>query len=156
MKSPHLTLVLPLCACLWLSSLGTMWGQSSPRSYLKGTLMDQENQTPIAYANLIPLGQAGSGTLTNVNGLFLLNWSGESDSVVIRHLNYGPITLGIEAIRDTVWLSPIPIELDEVPIFSKSPQDLWKRVIEHLDENHYHEEVAYAVDSRGMFYRPDQ
>jgi hypothetical protein len=142
-----------LLTALLLAFTLQLWGQTT---YLRGVLMDQETKNPIAYARIAPLGQPKAGGLSNVDGGFRISWSQDFDSVLIRHLNYGQVKIEVAALRDTVWLTPVPIELDEVPIFSESPEDLWKRVIEHVDENHFHEEVAYEADARCMIYSHDR
>ena len=137
----------------FLAFIPQLWGQTT---YLKGVLMDQETQMPIAYASLSPTGQPRLGTLSNGDGAFMLKFPAGIDSIAIRHLNYGRLTLEVATLGDTIWLKPVPIELDEVPIFSERPQELWERVLDNLRENHYHKGVSYQVDGRSMFYSPDR
>ncbi|MEM9985940.1 MAG: hypothetical protein AAF804_12690, partial [Bacteroidota bacterium] len=125
-------------------------------AYLEGVLMDRVGRSPVAYASLSPSGQSVMGTLSNIDGVFRIRWSAGIDSMSIRHLNYGQLTLELATLGDTIWLQPTPIVLDEVPIFSESPQELWRRVIDNLDDNHYHQRVAYLADSRSMFYSQDR
>lgn len=125
---------------------------------LRGTLMDRESRSPIPYASLTPLGQSERGVLSNVDGVFSLTWENNtSDTLIIRHLNYGQVRIGGGTeLSDTIWLQPVPIELGEVAIFSGPPQYLWTQVLEHLDQNHYHQKVTYSADSRSMFYSPNR
>jgi len=144
-----------LCA-LFLLSLGVNFSLEAQNSLLEGILVDRESRSPIAYAGLVPLGHPEWGTYSNMDGVFQLTWPEGTDSLTLRHLSYGRLTLAKADLSDTVWLAPIPIELDEVPILSGTATELWQQVIDHLEENHYHKEVTYQMDCRAMYYSPDR
>ncbi len=87
---------------------------------VKGTIIDSETKQPIPWVNIWVEGK-NSGASANVNGEFILPVAGATDNLVVSAVGYGTAILVVSRIKDTIWLAPQPIVLDEVVVNPHKP-----------------------------------
>ncbi|NBP68848.1 MAG: carboxypeptidase-like regulatory domain-containing protein [Cytophagia bacterium] len=96
---------------------------------LKGVLLDKSSSEPIPFATIGTIGST-SGTVSNINGEFLLETAG-SDSIIVSHLNYGVnyFKIDLNNTTQTYRLTPLVITLAEVTITGKTIQQILNEAV---------------------------
>ena len=87
-----------------------------PKSF--ADLIDENTKMPIEYAN-IWLENEVIGTFSNDKGYFSLITKSENNIIVISHVGYQSKSVLISEIKDTIFLNPIIIKLDEISVFQR-------------------------------------
>jgi hypothetical protein len=75
-------------------------------------VLDEETKDPIPFATIIYKDKLG--TFTNDKGTFLLDHS--FDKLVIKSIGYKELNLDVKEIKDTLWMSPAPINLEPIVV----------------------------------------
>lgn len=75
-------------------------------------VLDEETKDPIPFATIIY--KDNLGTFTNDKGIFLLDHS--FDKLIIKSIGYKEVNLDVKEIKDTLWMSPEPINLDLIVV----------------------------------------
>ncbi|ASB48369.1 DUF5686 family protein [Alkalitalea saponilacus] len=84
---------------------------------LNFTVKNAENRTPVSFANIV-FGDTQQGTVSDINGDFIIPHSTETKIIRISSLGYAPLTINTDTLQNgqTVLLKPVNIELDQVTI----------------------------------------
>jgi hypothetical protein len=85
---------------------------------IKSILVDENTKRPIEYAN-IWIENEVIGTFSNDKGYFSLITKSENNIIVISHVGYQSKSVLISEIKDTIFLNPIIIKLDEISVFQR-------------------------------------
>lgn len=88
---------------------------------MNGIIADSETKNSIEFVNIGILNK-NIGTISNSNGEFNLKISKDflNDSLTISHINYYPVKIAIENIKNqTIFLEPKTTELSEVIVSNK-------------------------------------
>ena len=105
---------------------------------LKGLVLDMDNQTALAYANIYVL-HKNKGVISNEKGYFSLNIKGLDDEDTLRFQYIGyktkKITIGQLDTASIIYLQEDIINLSETLIFGSAPDAKFiiKKVIEFKD-----------------------
>ena len=94
-------------------------------------ILDSLSNNPVTFANIEF--SDNKGIITNEDGIFKVN---SSEQFIISHINYetkNPIDF---VLKDTIYLYPISIELDEIVISSFNVIDTLHKVRNRLDKNY--------------------
>ena len=94
-------------------------------------ILDSLSNKPVTFANIEF--SDNKGTITNEDGIFKVN---SNEQFIISHINYetkNPIDF---VLKDTIYLYPISIELDEIVISSFNVIDTLHKVRNRLDKNY--------------------
>jgi hypothetical protein len=75
-------------------------------------VLDEETKVPIPYATIKY--KDNLGTFTNEKGIFLLDKN--FDRLLIKSIGYKELNIDVKGIKDTLWMSVEPIELDPIVI----------------------------------------
>lgn len=139
-----------LTLCLALGCSFPLFAQD----ILSGQLIDSVSQAPLAYVRL-SWTQAQRGTLTNTEGRFQLRLPADpGDTLEIYSLGYRPLRIprrDIEALTLNLALAPQDFTLEAVTILGITPEELLRRAIERVPENHPVEDSRWEA-----FYRCTQ
>ncbi|MEX2595932.1 MAG: carboxypeptidase-like regulatory domain-containing protein [Salibacteraceae bacterium] len=125
-------------AVLFLMAL--MFMQAKPQSY-QGLVIDAETKDPLPFANII-VGGNSSGTVANVEGVFVLDVSAmqQNTTVWISYVGYArqKILLSQLLNQEVIALSPAAIDLKGFQVSTKErdPIEILKLVEERFEENH--------------------
>lgn len=87
---------------------------------IKGTILDNTTKEPIPYVNISVKGEKNIALSADENGNFNLpdNISATAD-IFFSAVGFGDVSLKTSEIKETVFLTPQPIELNEVTIGNK-------------------------------------
>ena len=103
---------------------------------IHGLVID-ENEKPFPYVNIF-LTNSRTGTITNNDGAFSLNFKGKGDVLNASFIGYQTQSVNISKSSEfiKIQLKPSPIQLNEVVISNLSAADLLKKAIEKIPENY--------------------
>ncbi len=108
---------------------------------LKGLVLDMDNQTALAYANIYVL-HKNKGAISNEKGYFSLNIKSldKDDTLRFQYIGYKTkkITIGQLDTTSIIYLQEDIINLSETLIFGSAPnaKSIVKKVIEFKDSNY--------------------
>ena len=109
-------------------------------------IVDSETGMPISGAHVYKSDNLRTGTITNVDGKFVLKQIKENDIVNISHISYLTFTKPVNKIMsDTIKLLKKTFNLDEVIIHAATGKTIMQKVIDSLYSNHFVEPVMYKV-----------
>lgn len=89
-----------------------VWAQTSP---VRGVISDATTGEPIIGANVVVKGQSGVGTVTNLDGKFVLNAPKGATQLTISFIGYKSVTVAIKPSL-TIKLEPDNSLLDDVVV----------------------------------------
>jgi len=112
-------------------------------------IVDKETGNPVPFAHVFKQDDLLTGTVTNVDGKFVLKSVKNDDTLIISHLSYSQYKkLVKDIISDTIYLSRKTVELKEVIVKDLSPYTIMTNVIDNLKKNHFVEPVMYQMYGR--------
>jgi len=94
-------------------------------------ILDSLSNNPVTFANIEF--SDNKGTITNEDGIFKVN---SSEQFIISHINYETKNSIDFVLKDTIYLYPISIELDEIVLSSFNVIDTLHKVRNRLDKNY--------------------
>lgn len=104
---------------LSILSIGGVYAQNVE---MKG-VVSSTDRTPIPYATVVAKGSntLWKGAVTDEKGLFKLTLPAMPDSVEVRCLGFEEKRIAFREMADTLYLSPLSSELDEIVVQGKRP-----------------------------------
>lgn len=146
MKLFSFTCIIIFC---WITSVNS-------KGVFTKTLIDHDSHTPIQGAHIYINNYLKIGTITNKDGLFVLNKLNESDIVCISHVSYVPIKQVVGSLKsDTIFLKKRMTNLDEIIVHRMTGVELLKCVIDSLESNHSIEPILYNTYVRSLMFEQD-
>ena len=132
-----------ICFCIvsMFYLLTSINAQTNTSLTLSGTILDEKNQQPLPYANIINLSN-GKGTISNEHGNFSIDINSLNDTNIIRFqcIGYKTKELTIERIASNapILLSENIYALDEVIILGTTPdpEEIVKAILENKELNY--------------------
>jgi hypothetical protein len=114
-------------------------GLTAQEIVLKGTVIDAQDESPLAYAHINIVGQ-GKGTLSNAAGQFSLKLEQIhlKDSVLISYLGYDAKVLSVESLvgnTTSIRLDPSVLDLTEVVVKPMDGQKMIEEAIQKVPQN---------------------
>lgn len=107
-----------MCRRRYISLVFLLGAANVCRAQVSAVVFDMETRCCVpgvtVYVN--PNGRV----VTDRYGRFVIG--GECNSITLSHGSYEPLSLGKDAVPDTVWLLPKMRRLDEVVIYGKKPK----------------------------------
>lgn len=133
-------------------------GLSLPgQALLRGTVVDAQTDTTVAYARLFWAHRPATGTISNEEGAFVIEGGNEGDTLVASHINYAPARIAVAGGQPLkVDLAPKERVLAPVSLYGVSGTELMRAVIEALPANHQVEPVVYRAYVRTLSYEANQ
>lgn len=122
---------------------------------IKGKVIDENGKNfPHVHIFLI---NSQTGTITNKDGAFLLNFKGEEDILSVSFIGYKTESVNINKSSGfiKIQMKPSPIQLDEIVISNLSASDLFKKTIEKIPDNYPIEPVLLQTYYRGKVSEKD-
>ena len=122
---------------------------------IKGKVIDENGKNfPHVHIFLI---NSQTGTITNKDGAFLLNFKGEEDILSVSFIGYKTESVSINKLSGfiKIQMNPSPIQLDEIVISNLSASDLFKKTIEKIPDNYPIEPVLLQTYYRGKVSEKD-
>ena len=101
---------------------------------IRGQVLDSITQKPIADAHVYA---NNAGTTTAADGSFELSLPSNTQQVTITHVAYKRQIVDIKQFKQTIKLSPNPIDLKEIPVLSLSGNSRAKRLLRKAIANYY-------------------
>lgn len=100
-------------------------------------VFDADTKSPIEAVSIYL--SDGLGVVTNEDGYFELPSDFIIDSLSITHLSYKSKTISFKDIhpKDTIYLNPVPILLDEIVLKQINPRDTILKAIKKIDHNYF-------------------
>ena len=119
--------------------------QANCQNIYKKIVIDSETHKPISDVHVFSLDHYKTGTITNENGIFILNLE-KNDSIFISHISYYPLKQLVDNLKsDTIKLKRRTAELNEITVLSTSGKEILNKVISSLSFNHSIEPIVYNV-----------
>lgn len=135
----------------------------SMMSQTKGVVVDITTRQPIPYVSIYTKNtESVLGSMSNEQGQFSINFS--FNTLFLSHINYEKIEIKKEYVRDTIYLTPASILLNEVVVNNRQPQwinSVLSRVIKDKEKNYqtlektlsYKYETYTLIDSNGYAFK---
>lgn len=105
-------------------------------------ILDSLSNNPVTFANIEF--SDNKGTITNEDGIFKVN---SSEQFIISHINYETKNSIDFVLKDTIYLYPISIELDEIVLSSFNVIDTLHKVRNRLDKNY----ITESFNQEGLY-----
>ena len=87
-------------------------------SQTKGVVVDITTRQPIPYVSIYTKNtESVLGSMSNEQGQFSINFS--FNTLFLSHINYEKIEIKKENVRDTIYLTPASILLNEVVVSNR-------------------------------------
>lgn len=86
--------------------LGLAFFSPQTDSTVSGRIVDSDTNLPLPYCNIVSLTDPTLGTISNVQGDFILDNLSLTDTLVISQIGYQSIRISVSAIPDTIYLKP--------------------------------------------------
>lgn len=108
---------------------------------ITGNVLDSETKEPLPYTNIAVSGQP-KGTVSNIEGRFMLNMDGinPSDSIVFSHIGYKTVKVKAADLhsKTTVMMMAVSFNLKEIQVSSKplTAKDIVKLVEKNYEKNY--------------------
>lgn len=102
-------------------------------SDVSGKIVDSDTKLPLPYCNIVNLADPVIGTISNVQGDFILNDLSLTDSLEISQIGYHSIRVSVSAIPDTIYLKPQIYELEAATALSLDFESFIPKVKESID-----------------------
>lgn len=116
---------------------------------VSGVIVDRATKKTIPYATI---STDNNYAIANDQGRFklTLNPYNTNDSILVQVLGYLDFKAPIKSLKDSIFLDPNPIELNEVILINNqfSAEELIERVSESFEKNY-----PYAIEKRRVFLR---
>lgn len=156
MKSSKHKIIL-MAQILLIVSMQSMMSQT------KGVVVDITTRQPIPYVSIYTKNtESVLGSMSNEQGQFSINFS--FNTLFLSHINYEKIEIKKEYVRDTIYLTPASILLNEVVVNNRQPQwinSVLSRVIKDKEKNYqtlektlsYKYETYTLIDSNGYAFK---
>ena len=131
-------------------------------SQTKGVVVDITTRQPIPYVSIYTKNtESVLGSMSNEQGQFSINFS--FNTLFLSHINYEKIEIKKENVRDTIYLTPASILLNEVVVSNRQPKwinSVLSRVIKDKEKNYqtlektlsYKYETYTLTDSNGYAF----
>ncbi|MEE4196072.1 MAG: carboxypeptidase-like regulatory domain-containing protein [Bacteroidales bacterium] len=124
---------------------------------IKGKVVDQLTEEPLAYANISILGKS-IGTVTNEDGEFVFKIPAQliKSNLAVSFVGYKNAIIPIsELSRDAniIYLKQATISLQEVVIRYVEPETLIREAVEKIPENYSNQDNIYTVFYREIIQR---
>jgi hypothetical protein len=124
---------------------------------IKKIIVDSENNEPISNAHIYIDNDVKSGTISNEDGLIVIQAAQKENSLIISHISYKLKTVTIaKHLSDTIKLEKKITLLGDVNLTDLSGHTIMKRAVAYLKSNHYVEPVMYNVYVREIAYENDK
>ena len=129
---------------------------------IKGVVVDITTRQPIPYVSIYTKNtESVLGSMSNEQGQFSINFS--FNTLFLSHINYEKIEIKKENVRDTIYLTPASILLNEVVVSNRQPKwinSVLSRVIKDKEKNYqtlektlsYKYETYTLTDSNGYAF----
>ena len=83
-----------------------------------GKIVDSDSNLPLPYCNIISVTDPNHGTISNVQGEFVINDLFPTDSLNISQIGYRTVRVSVRDIPETVYLEPQIYELEPGTVLS--------------------------------------
>jgi len=105
-------------------------------TYAQNYIYDADTNSPMEAVSIYI--SDGFGVITNEDGYFELPSQETIDSLYISHLSYTSKTISFQDLKakDTIFLNPTPIHLDEIVLRQLNPKDTVLKAIKSIDYNY--------------------
>lgn len=99
-------------------------------------IFDSNNKKPISSVSIQY--QQNKGIITNEDGFFELSNIENIDTLYLSHISYKQKKIAFKSLikKDTIFLEPLIINLDEITISNLEPKTIIRRAIKKIDENY--------------------
>lgn len=98
-------------------------------SQTKGIIVDIITRQPIPYVSIYTKNtESVLGSMSNEHGQFSINFS--FNTLFLSHINYEKIEIKKESIRDTIYLTPASVLLNEIVVTNKQPKWIPRILVE--------------------------
>ncbi len=146
-KTPILTLVLLLGANL-------LWAQPVQ---IRGKISDITTGNGVASAHIFPKNNQQNGTISNEDGLFILNLRKPTDTLIVSHVSYLTNSVPTHAGKTIykVGLTPLQHTLSEIVVKPVTAEEIVTRAIGKIKENHKVHPVYYQFYTRIISFSHD-
>lgn len=105
-----------------------------PLTAQKVYVIDSLGRTPIISVSIRT--NTGYGTITNEDGIFDRGFESKYEELTLDHIGYKQLRVLTKSIGDTLVLSMLAIELDEVLLTNLSAKDIVINAIRNIDLNY--------------------
>ncbi len=119
---------------------------------IAGQILSGIDQTPLEFATIwIPA--TWEGTISNANGLFLINLPGPAppDTIAVSCMGYSSRKIAVSELNDSlnhIFMSPAIIPIQEVVIRRSEPLHLIRQALDKIEDNYARDPVIQTA-----FYR---
>ena len=119
-------------------------------------IIDDATELPIVNAHIYIGNRLKNGTITNIDGRFVLKGIYKNEVLEVSHISYKSYKKVVEKITfDTIRLSKKSVALNEIIIHAESGEAIIERVIDSITINHFVESVIYSTYVRVLRYERD-
>lgn len=103
---------------------------------LKGVVVDSKDASPLAFVQIGLSGFPNQGTISDIDGKFLIQLPSQADSLQIRYIGYQSLTIAISAHSDSLY---IPLEVSALDL---------EEVVVVAGENPAYRIIRQAIQNR--------
>jgi len=140
-------------SCLFLFLYPTVLCAQQPH-IIRGTVTDEKG-TPLPFANFF-LTTSKTGAISNNEGAFLLNFSGNAETLKISFISYETQMIEVEGTQLLeIRMKPHSFQLGEVTVTALSAEGLLKKAIDKIPDNYPQEPFLSKVYVRHKLSEKD-
>jgi len=146
-NTPILTLVLLLGCNVLLAQ----------PAQIRGKISDVTTGKGIASVHIFPINNQQNGTISNADGLFILNLRKPTDTLIVSHVSYNTKAIPTQKGKTIykVHLTPLQHTLSEIVVKPVTAEEIVSRAIKRIKKNHNVHPVYYQFYTRIISFSHD-
>jgi len=144
----------PIIALLFLFNV---YRTAAQPFQIRGKVTDVATGKGVPTAHIFPYNDQQNGTISNEDGLFILNLRKPVDTLIISHVSYKICYLPTQKNQTIYRIALLPIvhELSEVIVKPVTAREIVERAINRISDNHKVHPVYYGFYTRIITYSKD-
>ncbi|MFO7939359.1 MAG: carboxypeptidase-like regulatory domain-containing protein [Bacteroidales bacterium] len=144
----------PIITLLLLLSTTVLWAQPIQ---IRGKITDATTGKGVPSAHIFPKNNQQNGTISNEDGLFILNLQNATDTLIVSHVSYVLRHIAFQPDKTIykIEVQPLQHALSEIVIKPVTAEEIVKRAINRIKENYKVHPVYYQFYTRIIAYSHD-
>jgi len=144
----------PIFTLVLLLSTTILWAQPVQ---IRGKIIDATTDKGVPSAHIFPIDNQQNGTISNEDGLFILNLRKPTDTLIVSHVSYELRHIVFEPGKTIykIGVQPLQHTLSEIVVKPVTAKEIVERAIGRIKDNHKVHPVYYQFYTRIISYSHD-